>query len=676
VRGSFRYSRWDGTQKGFELDADDLLAELTDDLLYHGELDAALRRLLQDGLRDKDGNRLAGLRELIERLRQRRKDELAQHDLGGVYDDIARGLRDVVETEREAVDDLDRQARESGDARRQDVTGQAMAERRLALDLLPPDLAGQVKALEAYDFVSPDAARRFEELMDELRRQLLDSQFQGMADSMGDVSPEEMARFKDMLSALNTMLDERARGEEPDFEGFMEQFGDMFPENPRTLDELLENMARRMAAMQAFLNSLTPEQRAQLQALSAQLLDDMDLRWQVDRLQQHLQGAFPGEGWGNRFRPRGRDPLGMPGAVDLMERLGNLDQLENLLSSAPSPGALAEVDFDVARDLLGDDGARSLERLAELARTLAEAGLIENREGRLELTPRGLRAIGRNALGDLFTGLEKDRVGRHALEREGPGHERSYSTKPYEWGDPFNLDIQRTLRNAVTRGGPGTPVALEPDDFEVERTETLIRSSTVLLLDLSLSMPMKDNFLAAKKVAVALHSLISTRYPRDFLGLVVFGEVARTLRPSELPRVSWDFNFGTNMQHALLLARQMLVRQPGTRQVLMITDGEPTAHLLPGGEPFFSYPPSPQTLRATLAEVARCTAEDIRINTFMLDATPELQAFVERMARLNRGRVFFTTPENLGSYVLVDFLEQKRALRGRRSQPGGDRRSS
>jgi uncharacterized protein with von Willebrand factor type A (vWA) domain len=665
--GSFRYSRWDGTQKGFELDADSLLAELTDDLLYHGELDAALRRLLQDGVRDADGNRLSGLRELIERLRQRRKEELAKHDLGGVYDDIAKALREVVETERAAIDDLDRQARESGDARRQDVTGQAMAERRMELDLLPPDLAGQVKSLEAYDFVSAAAAQRLQELMDELRRQLLDSQFQSLAGALGSTTPEEMARFKDMLSALNTMLDQRGRGEEPDFEGFMERYGDMFPENPQTLDELLESMARRMAAMQAFLNSLSPEQRAQLSALSAQLLEDMDLRWQVDRLQQHLQGAFPGEQWGRQFQTRGRgDPLGMGEAVDLMERLGNLDQLENLLSSAPSPGALAEVDFDVARDLLGDDGARSLERLAELARLLTEAGLIENREGRLELTPRGLRAIGRNALGDLFQGLDKDRVGRHAVEREGPGHERSYATKPYEWGDPFNLDIQRTLRNAVTRGGPGTPVRLEPDDFEVERTETQTRSSTVLLLDLSLSMPMKDNFLAAKKVAIALHSLISTQYPRDFLGLVVFGEVARTLRPAELPRVSWDFNFGTNIQHALLLARQMLSRQPGTRQVLLITDGEPTAHILPGGDPFFSYPPSPETLRATLAEVARCTAENIRINTFMLDATPDLQAFVERMAKLNRGRIFFTTPENLGSYVLVDFLDQKRALRGRR----------
>ena len=377
--GSFRYSRWDGTQKGFEVDADDLLSELTDDLLYHGELDAALRRLLQDGLLDKDGNRLAGLRELIERLRQRRREELAKHDLGGVYDDIAKALREVVETERAAVDDLERQAQESGDPRRQDVTGQAMAERRMELDLLPPDLAGLVKALEAYDFVSPAAAQRFQELMDDLRQQVLDSRFQSTRwpGSMGSVTPEEMARFKDMLAALNAMLDERSRGEEPDFAGFMEEYGDLFPENPQTLDELLEAMARRMAAMQAFLNSLTPEQRAQLQALSAQLLDDMDLRWQVDQLTQHLRGAFPGEGWDRRFQTAAR-PAGAVARATLWawprpstssDRLGALDQLEHLLSSAPSPGALAEVDFDVARELLGDDGARSLERLAELART-------------------------------------------------------------------------------------------------------------------------------------------------------------------------------------------------------------------------------------------------------------------------------------------------------------------
>jgi uncharacterized protein with von Willebrand factor type A (vWA) domain len=304
-----------------------------------------------------------------------------------------------------------------------------------------------------------------------------------------------------------------------------------------------------------------------------------------------------------------------------------------------------------------------LEQLAKLARQLADAGLIDQKEGRLELTPRGLRKIGQNALSDLFSKLIKDRMGRHVADRAGIGHERTYETKGYEWGDPFNLSIERTVRNAIGRGGSGTPVRLLAEDFEVERTESLTSTATVLALDLSLSMPMRDNFLAAKKVAMALHSLITTQFPRDYLGLVGFGELARELKAAQLPEVSWDYTYGTNMQHALVLARRMLARQSGTKQIIMITDGEPTAHILPSGEPFFSYPPAPETIRMTLSEVSRATREGIRINTFMLDATGYLRAFVEKMTQLNQGRAFFTTPETLGDYVLVDFLDQKRARR-------------
>jgi uncharacterized protein with von Willebrand factor type A (vWA) domain len=276
-----------------------------------------------------------------------------------------------------------------------------------------------------------------------------------------------------------------------------------------------------------------------------------------------------------------------------------------------------------------------------------------------------MRRIGRNALADLFSRLAKDRLGRHEVERTGVGNEHSFETKPYEFGDPFHLNIERTLRNAIRRQGAGTPVDLDPDDFEVERTESLTRSSTVLMLDLSLSMPMRDNFLAAKKVAMALHSLISTQFPRDFLGIVGFSEVARALKPEQLPEVSWDFVYGTNMQHGFLLSRRMLARETGTKQIIMITDGEPTAHVLPDGEVFFHYPPVPETVEETLKEVVRCTREGIRINTFMLDANSYLRDFVERLTKMNRGRAFFTTPETLGDYVLVDFIEQKRALRQR-----------
>ena len=670
----FRYSRWDGSQVGFDLDAESILEEITDDLLYHGDLHAALRRLMQQGFRDRNGEELMGMRDLMERLRRRRRDQLERYDLGGVYEDIAEQLREVVDMERGGLDELAREARDSGDQRRQEITDQVVSERNLQLDMLPPDLSGMVRDLQQYEFTSSEARERFDELMEQLRQELAQSYFNQMSGAMANPDPETMARMKDMLAELNELLALKESGADtqPAFEQFMERYGDFFPENPATLDELLEIMARRMAAMQSMLNSMTPEQRAQLQGLAEQLLEDMDLRWQMDQLGGHLQQLFPQMGWERRYDFSGQDPLGFAEAAQMLNELGDLDQLEQMLRGASSPGALAEVDLDRARELLGDDAARSLEQLTKLAQQLEEAGLINNTEGRLELTPKGLRKIGRNALSDLFSKLARDKLGKHELERTGIGHERTYDTKAYEFGDPFNLHIERPVRNAVRRTGGGTPVRLTPDDFEVEQTEQAVRSSTVLMLDLSLSMPMRDNFLAAKKVAMALHSLISMQFPRDFLGIVGFSEVARAITPEQLPEVSWDFVYGTNMQHAFLLSRQMLARQTGTKQIIMITDGEPTAHFEPGmAAPFFSYPPVQPTIDATLKEVARCTREGIRINTFMLDATPYLKTFVEKLTQMNRGRAFFTTPETLGDYVLVDFIEQKRAMR-----TGRDRRSA
>ena len=665
----YRYSRWDGTQVGFELDADDVLQQMTDDLLYHGDLNAALKRMLQQGFKDRNNERIAGIRELLEKLKRRRREDLERYDLGGVYDDVADQLREVVDMEREGIDQLVEEARQSGDQRRQEITDEVASERRMQLDLLPPDLAGMVRELQNYEFTSSEAREKFDALMDQLRSQLMQSYFNQMAGAMSDVSPEQMQRMKDMFNALNNMLEMREAGQDTTaaYDQFMSEYGDFFPENPQTLDELLENLARQMAAMQSMLNSMTPEQRAQLQGLAQQLLEDMDLRWQMDRLAGNLRSAFPAAGWERSYDFSGQDPLGFAEAAGLMDQLGDIDQLENLLRSATSPGALADVDIDRARELLGDDAARSLERLAELTRMLEEAGLIEQREGRLELTPKGMRRVGANALSDLFTKLARDRLGRHQQDRAGVGHERSYETKAYEFGDPFNLSIERTVRNALGRSGSGVPVRLSPEDFEVERTETMVRTSTVLMLDLSLSMPMRDNFLAAKKVAMALHSLIASQFPRDFLGIVGFSEVARELKPEQLPEVSWDFVYGTNMQHAFVLSRRMLARQTGTKQIIMITDGEPTAHLMSDGSVFFNYPPVQETVDATLSEVARCTREGIRINTFMLDATSYLRDFVEKLTRLNQGRAFFTTPETLGDYVLVDFIEQKRAQRGARA---------
>jgi uncharacterized protein with von Willebrand factor type A (vWA) domain len=668
----FTYSRWDGTQKGFDFDADALFDELNDDLLYHGDINSALRRLMQQGMTDRDGERLQGLREMMERLRRERQDRLDRFDLGGVYQEIADALDDIVDEERHAIENATRDAERSGDERRADAARSSAADRNFRLDMLPDDLAGKVRELSAYDFESSEAAQRFEQLMEQLRQQLMQQTVDQMSGAMQNLSPADMQRMKDMMAGLNEMIERRERGEDPGFEQFMEQFGDFFPEQPENLDELLEQMAQRMAAMQAMLNSMTPEQRAQLQQLSDQLLEDMDLRWQMDQLGQHLQQLFPQMGWQQSYDFEGQDPMGMGQAMQTMQELGDLDRLENLLRNATSPGALAEADMDRVRDLLGDDAARSLERLAELTKMLEDAGLIEQKEGRLELTPKGLRKIGANALRDLFDKLAKDKTGQHQISRLGQGHERTYETKPYEYGDPFHLDLHRTIRNALRRNGTGTPVALSPEDFEIERTEHSTRSSTVLMLDLSLSMPMRDNFLPAKKVAMALHSLITSQFPRDYMGIVGFSETARVLTAAQLPEVSWDFVYGTNMQHGFLLARQLLSKQTGTKQIIMITDGEPTAHITPRGDVFFNYPPVQETVEATLREVVRCTRDNIRINTFMLDANSYLTSFIEKLTSINRGRAFFTTPETLGDYVLVDFIEHKRQLaRGRGARRAG-----
>ena len=350
------YSRWDGTQTGFDFSTSDLFSQMNDDLLYHGDVNAALRRLLQQGF-EVDGQRVQGLREMLEQLRRRRQERLEQHDLGGVYGDIAQELRDVVDMERDALENLASSATESGDERRAAITNETVAQRSFQLDMLPPDLAGQIKELENYQFTSSEAQQRFDELVEKLRQQLMQNYVNQMTDGMNNLSPEDLARARDMMAELNSLLEKRQMAElnsllekrqmadeqlpadvtdpaernqmlderlQAGFDSFMERFGDFFPETPRTLSELLEVMARRMAA------SMTPEQRAQLQGLAEQLLQDMDLRWQVDQLAQNLQAMFPGAGWDPSYDFSGADPLDLASAAQMMQELGDLDQLDNL----------------------------------------------------------------------------------------------------------------------------------------------------------------------------------------------------------------------------------------------------------------------------------------------------------------------------------------------------------
>jgi len=661
----YDYSRWDGAQEFVELDADDLLARVADDLLAGGDLDDALRKLMRRGMRMADGQRMLGMRELIERMRKRRKELLDQGDPGGELARINEALDEIVDQETSAIDELQDEARDSGDDRRQQVTDEVAAERRMALDLLPRDLAGRIQGLQNYDFVSSEAQQRFEDLVEELRQQLTDSYFQGMSEALSAGDPEQLERLRSAMDALNHMLEQRERGEpiSPSFEDFMQKYGDMFPGDPKSLDELLEQLAARMAAAEAMWRSLSPDQQQQLRSLADSLLSDMDLGWQVERLSQNLQRAFPEAGWDRSHNFSGDTPLGFGEATDLTAQLDEIDRMEEVLQSASSPAALSEIDLDEVRKHMGEDAARSLDQLSRLARSMEEAGLIANKGGRTELTPKGVRRLGQRALSDLFSQVTPGRVGTHDSTWTGFGHDRQETTKQYEPGDPLNLHLSATVHNAVRRGGAGVPVRLSPEDFEVVETEELTRSATVLLVDLSMSMTMRDNFVPAKKMAMALQTLITSRFPRDYLGIVGFSDVAHEIRPEDLPTATCDYVYGTNLQHALAMARRMLAHEHGTKQVIVVTDGEPTAHIDEHGEPHFDYPPTPETLRRTMAEVIRTTRAGITINVFALDLERTHYPFVEQIARVNGGRTFYTTPDALGGYVLVDFLRRRRFLR-------------
>ena len=663
----FVYSRWDGSQRGFDVDADLLMEQITDEVIHHGDVEAALRRMMERGLQTPDGRQMPGLSELRDRIRDRREEIAESGELDGSLAEAARELADILDEERHAIENARDDALRSGDERRAENANAAADERQMRLDLLPDDLAGRMQSLQSYNFESAEASRRFDELSERLRSEMMQQVVDRVSEGMESVTPEDVQRTKEMLAALNEMIAKRDQGEDPGFEKFMDEYGDMFPDDPETLDELLESIARRMAAMQAMLNSMSPEQREQLARLSQQFMDDMDLQWQMEQLSSSLQAQFGQLNSESSYEMSGESPLSMSQALDAMAEMGRLDELEGMLDAATSPADLAEIDPEKIRETLGEDAASALEQLSRLTNELIEAGLVDRVEGRLELTPRGLKTLGSNALRDLFSSLRQDRSGQHQMATIGQGHESAYDTKPYEFGDPFRLDLHQTIRNAIARQGSGTPVRLSPDDFEVERTEHLTRAATVLMVDLSMSMPMRGNFLPAKKMAMALHSLITSRFPHDFIGLVGFSETAREITAAQLPEVSWDYVYGTNMHHGFTLARKMLAREHGTKQIIMVTDGEPTAHITSRGDVYFDYPPAPETLEVTLREVLRCTRDGIRINTFVLDATASLDRFISQLTQMNGGRAFHTTNDELGGYVLEDFIERRQRITHRRA---------
>ena len=533
---------------------------------------------------------------------------------------------------------------------------------------LPQDAAGQVKELQNYEFLNPDAQHRFQDLVQQLRQAMTEHFFNDVSKMVEEMSQGDMQRMKEMVQALNDMLVQKMRGAEPDFDSFMQQFGDMFGENPpQSLDELLAQMQAQMQAMQSLMESLPADQRAQLQSLLGDKLGDPELQGELSQLAMNLDYINPGRERAPSYPFRGDSEVDLQAAMNLMGEMQQIDQLERELERAQYDGDLSKVDMEQLRELLGDESSETLDQLKQLLDVLEEAGYIRRNGDNWELTPNGTRKIGQQALGEIYQQLKKQGIGNHPLPQSGRHGERMDDTKAYEFGDPFHLHMGRTIMNAVERDGPQSPVRLLPDDFEVYRSEQMTQTTTVVMVDLSWSMALRGSFQAAKKVALALHNLISAQYARDTLYIIGFSAYARELKVSELPYVRWDESvLGTNMHHALMLARKLLAKhRGGTRQIIMISDGEPTAHL-EHGRSQFSYPPSPVTIRETLKEVKRCTQEGITINTFMLDRNYYLKEFVNQLAKINGGRVFYTTPDKLGEYILVDYVQNKRSkLTGR-----------
>lgn len=634
---------------------------------------SALRDLLRRGLSDHHG-----LDDLLRQVRERQRQLRRSGRLDGILEQ-ARALLDTAIGQERAELFPD----PSDDARM----------REAELDTLPSDTAGAIRELSDYQWRSQAAAQTFEQLKELLRREVLDSQFRGIKEQMSQSDAEAMQRVKEMMAALTDMIEADARGEhtQQDFDSFMEQYGEFFPESPQNLEQLVDSLVRRMAAAQRLLNSLTDEQRDELSGLMAQALEDAGLAREMARLAEALRARRPDIDWDGQGSERmtGRDPLGLGDATTALGELADLAELEDALRQDYPGARLDDIDEEAVRRALGRQAVDDMEALKQIERELQRQGYLANNEGKLELTPKAVRRLGDTALRKVFAKLAEGGYGDHDQHDVGQAGELTGSTRPWRFGDEQAIDTAATVRNALLRGGvpgqgngglPGggaagsgaaadraagggtrTAVKLSVGDFEIGETERRASAAVCLLVDLSYSMALRGTWSAAKQTALALYSLVRTRFPQDSLQVIGFSNYARELRESDLAGLGWDMVQGTNLHHALVLAGRFLDRRPEHNPVvLIITDGEPTAHLRRDGSSWFDWPPSPETLELTMAEVDKMTRRRATLNIFMLADDERLTSFVDEVARRNGGRVLQAMPDSLGEYVVSDFLRSRR----------------
>jgi uncharacterized protein with von Willebrand factor type A (vWA) domain len=630
--------------------------EMGDAILAGADPADALRELLRRGLGDRAGRR--GLDDLLRRVRDRQREIRGSGRLDGILEQARALLDTAVGQERaELFPDPSDEARL----------------READLDALPADTAQAIRELADYDWRSQAARQTFEQLKDLLRSEVLDSQFRGMRQVMQNPDPQAMQRVKDMLGDLNEMLAADARGEhtQADFGQFMERYGDMFPDHPQNLEELVDSLISRMAAAERLLRSLSDEQREELAQLMANALEDAGLAAEMARLADALRSRRPEldrAGMNGGVQMSGEEPLGLGDATTALAELADLGELETALGQDYPGASLDDVDEEAVRRAFGRQAVDDIEALRRIERELERQGYLTRNAGQLELTPKAVRRLGDTALRRIFGDLSFGRgPGDHDLRDAGQAGELTGTTRAWEFGDEQPLDVPATVRNALLRGGrpaSGTAVKLAASDFEVAETERRSAAVVSLLVDLSYSMQLRGTWAAAKQTALALHALLRSRFPQDAIQVVGFSNYARELRETELAGLGWDMVQGTNLHHALMLAGRHIDRHPEHEPVvLIVTDGEPTAHLQRDGRSWFDWPPSPETVELTLAEVDKMTRRHAALNIFMLADDARLSAFVDNVARRNGGRVLQAAPEHLGEYVIRDFLRTRGAGR-------------
>jgi len=660
-----RYSRYSGGPDPLAppVDLREALEAIGQDVMEGSSPRRALAELMRRGTQNTRGaDRLAA------EANSKRRKLLQQNNLDGTLQEIKKLLDEAVLAERkELARALDDDARFN----------------ELQLEALPPSPAKAVSELSEYDWRSPEARQKYEQIKDLMGREMLDQRFAGMKQALENATDEDRQRVNDMLDDLNELLDKHASGQDSpeDFSEFMAKHGEFFPENPKDIDELLDSLAKRAAAAQRFRNSLSPDQRAELDALAQQAFGSPSLTNALDKLDQHLQNARPGEDWQGSERFKGDNPMGMGEGAQALADIGELEQLAEQLSQSYAGAQMDDVDLDMLARQLGDQAAVDARTLSELERALMNQGFLDrDADGQWRLSPKAMRQLGQMILRDVAQQLS-GRHGERDTRRAGAAGELTGATRPWQFGDTEPWNVTRTLTNAVLRqaggaapaatsgtsGGVDLPMRITVDDVEISETEQRTQSAVALLVDTSFSMVMENRWLPMKRTALALHQLISTRFRSDDLQIIAFGRYARTVSAAELTGLEGVYEQGTNLHHALALASRHLRRHPNAQPVvLIVTDGEPTAHLEDYGRDeggtsvFFDYPPHPRTIAHTVRGFDDISRLGAQVTIFRLGSDPGLARFIDQVARRVEGRVVEPDLDGLGAAVVGDYLRSRR----------------